>query len=437
MSKILVAIAIAAAAGFGILFGGVLRDPASPAASALVGSQAVEDFKAGFSLNGSTPRLIQSLQSTLGANPKDERTWALLGLAYQQRARETGDPTYYTKSEGALERALALDSKDYLVYSGLGSLALSRHRFREALELGEQALQLSPGTARNYGVIGDALVELGRYPEAFRAFDTMTRLRPSLSAYARISYGRELIGHTAKAIRAMKLAIDAATDAAEPTAWTHVQLGKLDFSHGRYLAAEREYRFALRVFPGYAYGLDALAQVEAALGRIPRAIALERRAVEAIPLPQYVGFLGDLYRTAGRPRLARREYALIGAIERLLNANGVKTDLEIALFDVDHGIRLEHALVRARLAQIERPSIDGDDVLAWALERNGRCAEALHYSQRALRLGTQDALKLFHRGMIERCLGDADAARTWIRRALDLNPRFSLLWGPLARRYAS
>ena len=28
--------------------------------------------------------------------------WALLGLAYQQRARETGDPSYYTKSDGAL-----------------------------------------------------------------------------------------------------------------------------------------------------------------------------------------------------------------------------------------------------------------------------------------------------------------------------------------------
>ena len=46
-------------------------------------------------------------------------------------------------------------------------------------------------------------------------------------------------------------------------------------------------------------------------------------------------------------------------------------------------------------------------MLAWALARNGRCAEALPYSQAALRLGTQDALKFFHRGMIERCLGHA------------------------------
>ena len=73
-------------------------------------------------------------------------------------------------------------------------------------------------------------------------------------------------------------------------------------------------------------------------------------------------------------------------------------------------------------------------MLAWALARNGRCAEAAGYSRRALRLGTQDALKLFHRGMIERCLGNRTAGDTFLRRALTLNPHFSVLWSPVARR---
>src|SRR5205814_3885706 len=179
--------------------------------------------------------------------------------------------------------ALALDSKDYLAVGGLGSLALSRHRFGDALALGEQARALNPYSARTYGVIGDALVELGRYPEAFRAFDTMSRLRPSLSSYARVSYGRELLGHTGNAIKAMRLAVDAATGTAEPTAWTHVQLGKLYFNHGRYALAQREYRLANTIFPNYAYGLDALAQVLAARGRYAQAIAAERPRVGLTP----------------------------------------------------------------------------------------------------------------------------------------------------------
>ncbi len=153
-------------------------------------------------------------------------------------------------------------------------------------------------------------------------------------------------------------------------------------------------------------------------------------------MPQYVTDLGDLLRVAGRDRAARKQYELIGVIRRLLAANGVKTDLETALFDVDHGIDLRGSVALARKAEALRPSIDGDDVLAWALARTGHCAEALTWSRRAVRLGTQDALKFFHRASIEACLGNRAGARAWARRALSLNPHFSLLWAAQARRLA-
>jgi hypothetical protein len=38
---------------------------------------------------------------------------------------------------------------------------------------------------------------------------------------------------------------------------------------------------------------------------------------------------------------------------------------------------------------------------------------------------------------VERCLGREAEAKTWFRRALSLNPHFSLLWGPVARTYAA
>jgi tetratricopeptide (TPR) repeat protein len=435
-SRIALVAAAAALVVTALLFGGVLRESSS-ASPIVVAPQLVESFQAGFSLGASAGDIALQLQETLRSNPSDQRSWVLLGLAYQQRARETGDPGYYGKSEKALRRGLSLTPDDALAISGLGSLALSRHRFREALVQGRRAVALARYTARHYGVVGDALIELGRHREAFAAFDRMNALRPSISSYARVSYGRELIGHTKAAISAMQLAVETAGNAPEPTAWTRVQLGKIYWSHGRLTDAAREYRSALAGFPGYAYALDALAQVEAARGRYVRAIALARRAVEAMPLPQYVANLGDLYRASGKPGLARQQYALIGAIARLLSANGVKTDLEIALFDVDHGIALGRALARTRQAHAERPSIDADDILAWALIRNGRCHEALTYSRRVLRLGTQDALKFFHRGMAERCLGHNAPARTWFRRALALNPHFSILWAPTARRFAA
>jgi tetratricopeptide (TPR) repeat protein len=339
------------------------------------------------------------------------------GNEFAQRARETGDASYYTRAETAYRRAVRLAPDDLPATIGLGAVALARHDFGDALELGRRAVALSPSTARSYGVVGDALVELGRYQQAFEAFNRMVSLKPNVASYARISYARELLGDVAGAADAMRLAIDSAVGEPEALAWSHTQLGKLYWSHGQPRAAEREYRAALAVRPGYVYALEALARVEAARGRLPRGIELARRSAEVLPLPQFVATLGDLLRRSGRQAEAQRQYALVRAIARLQRANGVQVDLELALFDVDHGINLPHALTLARAARAARPSIDGDDVLAWALARNGHCAEALPFSKRALRLGTLDRKKFFHRGVIERCLGHDEEAAHWFRRA--------------------
>ncbi len=162
-----------------LTLGGVLHDSssASPGAAALATSAGVQASPA------DTPALVTRLQETVRLNPNNVTALDSLGLAYQQRARETGDPAYYTKSDEALQRTLAIAPRDLLATSGLGSLALSRHRFREALVLGRRAHAISPTTARNYGVIGDALVELGRYHAAFRP---STRWRAFNPAFPRM-----------------------------------------------------------------------------------------------------------------------------------------------------------------------------------------------------------------------------------------------------------
>jgi tetratricopeptide (TPR) repeat protein len=443
--RLLLLVLAAAVAATATLFGGVLSEaPASDGEGASVAAPIFGTAPAAASSPArDTATEVHRLQTILRGNRDDADSLTMLGLAYEQRARETGDPSYYSRADGVLHEALALAPRSPLVQSGLGSLALARHRFRGALLLGRRAVALGMSTgapralqSRSWGVVGDALVELGRYGAAFGAFDRMMRLEPGLAAYARVSYARELLGHREAALAPMRAAVDSSDGEPEPLAWTSVQLGKLYWSLGRIGEARAQYLRALHALPGYVYALDALAQVEAARGRSAAAVTLERRAVATAPLPQFVAALGDLLAVSGRRAEAQRQYALMGAIRRLLAANGVKTDLEIALFQTDHRIRLHESLALARAGRRDRPSIDGDDVLAWALARNGRCAEALPYSRQALRLGTRDPLKFFHRGMIERCLGHPAEAQAWFRSALALNPHFSILWSPVARRYA-
>ena len=111
--------------------------------------------------------------------------------------------------------------------------------------------------------------------------------------------------------------------------------------------------------------------------------------------------------------------------QRLFSANGVNTDLELALFDTDHG-EPEAGLVAARAEWRRRQSVHVADALAWALYANDRPEEAWRYAQRALALGTRNASFLYHAGMIKLALGDRGAARSLLADALETNPHFSI-----------
>jgi tetratricopeptide (TPR) repeat protein len=235
----------------------------------------------------------------------------------------------------------------------------------------------------------------------------------------------------------MQLALDAAAGTPEPTAWAHVELAKLALGDGRLADAERHVAAALAVSPGYVLALEQLARIEAARGRLARAVATARRAATAVPLPQLVGLLGDLLERQGRARAAARQRATVAAIDRLLTANGLRVDLESAVYRADHRIRPAETVRLARAARADRPSIYGDDALGWALARAGRCSEAERWLDRALRLGTKDALLFFHRGYAAGCAGDSAGMRRWYRKAVAQSPAFSVRWAPVARKAVS
>src|SRR6185312_15336285 len=391
----------------------------------------------GFGRDGGTAGTVARLEGQLRAEGNDPARLSQLGLAYQVRWRDTGNAAFLPLSERALRRVLASRPKDAIATLALGNLALIRHDFRGALVLGREAHRRAPYAARPYGVLGDALLELGRYRLAFATFDRMAALKPSIASYARVAYARELLGDRRGAGTAMGLALDAAGGVPEPTAWAHVELAKLALGGGRVSVAEEHVRAALAVFPGYVLALEQLARVRAARGNLEAATAAARRAVSSVPLPQFVALLGDLLEREGKTAEAARQRATVATIDRLLAANGLRLDLESAVFRADHRVRPAETVRLARRARAARPSIYGDDALGWALARAGRCSEAEPWLDRALRLGTRDALLYFHRGYAAGCAGDRAEMRAWYRKALDQSPAFSVRWAPVARKALS
>ena len=379
-------------------------------------------------IESATDRAIAPLQQRLARTPDDATLLNRLGFAYLQKARESGDPSFYTKADGVFQKSLTIDASDQSALIGASTVAAARHDFAQALTYAQQARDRDPEDPDANGSLGDALIELGRYDEALSAFQVMLDTRPDLNAYVRVAYARELHGDPEGAIEAMRLALEASRPTGETAAWVRSQLGNLYFNRGEFAGASEQYKASLSAFPGYIHALAGLARVAAADEDYDQAIELYGEVVSRQPMLDHVAALGDVYRAAGREADAERQYDLASAIDSLYRANGINTDVEMALFLADHELRLDGALAQAQTAYQARPgSIRAADVLSWALYKAGRYDEAAVYSREALLLGTQDPLLLFHAGMISHESGDDDDARGYLSSALELNPRFSVL----------
>jgi len=333
-----------------------------------------------------------------------------LASAYLLRVRETYDPSLYAKASDLLDQAAARAPADADVAIASGNLALSQHDFAAALRWGLIAQAAAPARPAAYGVLTDAYVELGRYPEAVDAAQRMVDLRPDLASYSRVSYLRELHGDLAGAIDAMRRAIDAGAPRTEGTAWSEVQLGNLYLAQNDVDSAERAYENALQRVDGYVFAVAGQAKVRAARGDLAGAAALDEQAARRLPVPDFVIALADLHARLGNADRAAQDAALVTAMEVLFKANGVRTDVDLALFDADHGLRLDDALATARAEYTIRPSVTVAMTLAWTEYKTGDLKSASAHAAEALRLGWRDPVAVHRAALIAQAAGDVSLA---------------------------
>ncbi|MFI6919249.1 tetratricopeptide repeat protein [Nonomuraea spiralis] len=342
----------------------------------------------------------ESLQERLRRLPGDYRGWARLAAQYVDQARVTGDPSYYTKAEGAIGTAARLRPDDDAVLTGQAALAAGRHDFTRAASLAERAIAANPYGSAAYGVLADARTQLGDLPAARRAVDRMLGLHPGVGAFARASYAAELRGDQAGARSFLEYAHDDAWAPAD-VAYARYYLGELALHSGDLTKAAGWYAEALRAYPAYTPALAGRARTAALAGRLPEALDLYERVVERLPLPQYLIEQGETRLKAGLPA----DWTLLRAQRKLFQAAGVRDDLTWAEFEADHGDPAA-AVRHARAEYARNPNLVAADALAWALYRAGEPREALTYTRKATATGWRNPLLRYHRAVIERALGE-------------------------------
>ena len=362
----------------------------------------------------------------------DAQAWIGLGNALMQRSRETPDAASYAQAKAAFREALAIAPVNTQAMLGLAWAHNSAHEFAEGERWAQRALAFDPRSPDAHALLGDAAVELGDYEAAFEHYQAALDLRPSLASYSRAAHLLWLTGDAQRARWLMQKAIDAGGPYRENIAWCRAELALMLFHGGALVLAEQHASAALTEAPDNPHVLATMGRIEAARGNYAQAIEHYARAADLLPHHDALVGLGDLYALMGRHDDAERIYAQIIALHRAAEANDPtgttqpqpQGNVRLARFLADHDRGLDRALLEAEAAYRNYRNVLVADTLAWAYYKLGRYGDARTMIGEALEWNTPDASILFHAGMIHLGLGDAAGARTYLHRALNLNPRF-------------
>lgn len=384
---------------------------------------------------------IRFLEDRVKKDPDDFIALNKLAGYYQLKLRETGNLQWLALIKRTAQASLKTMPAEQN-YGGLSLLAQSEfaeHNFAAARDHARKLIELDGGKAYPHQMLGDALLELGDYEGAEKAFHDMERRgRGTYSAETRLGRMAMLHGDNDGARKhytnALLLALEVFPPERETVAWMRWQLGELAFNTGDYVAAEKHYRDSLTTFPDYYRALTGLGRTEAAQGDLKAAIENYEHATKILPDPIFVATLGDLYQLAGRKPEANAQFALCEKLAALGAAGGNVYDRQLANFYADHDLKPQEAYNLAKREYEARRDIYGSDALAWAALKAGHRDEAQRAIKEALRLGTQDAKLFYHAGMIARDAGDRTAVRDYLQRAIKLNPQFDPRQAPIAKQ---
>ena len=380
------------------------------------------------STTASTEARVRDLDIAFFVRRATEDPWSsadrgrLAGL-YLQRARETGAFTDLQRAESLAVRALGLrESRNDEVYSVLAAARLGLHDFTGALDAARTLVERDPGDPHRRAVLGEVLLELGRYEEAaviFRALEPETSQLPVATRLARWYELTGRIGHARNVMRyALRRVEQEGHTTREQEGWYHLRLGEIELKMGAVERADSLFVRGLARFPDDYRLLGARARAAAWRRDWATAIDAGERAIAIHLDPATLGVVSEAYSALGDSSQAA-SYA------RAMRATALAQPGPIhrawGLFLLDHGTEAETVLARARQELRTRRDVYGYDLVAWALHALGRDDEAWPHMTRALAQGTEDALLWRHAADIATARGDTTTAREFALRSVHLN----------------
>ncbi len=382
-----------------------------------------------------TQTAIQAWQQRLQQNPHSYLNYLLLSQSYLQRARETGDVSYYVKAEAAVRQAAEINPTYREIKPLLAQILYSLHDFHGALEVAK--VSVDSGSIRSLATLGDVYQALGHYQEAADVYHRWEQIKPSASLYSRQAALQDVTGHFESALTLMQQATAAAYTEGyygESLAWHEFQLGELYWKVADLGAAATHFQQALDIYPNYYLALAGLGRVAAAQEDYDVAITYYSQATAQIPQPDLLATLGDLYLITGQADQAEVNYSTVEFIGQLAEINQQVYNRQLVLFYADHDRNLDQAVDLAERELQDRQDLLGWDAAAWAHFKHHDLDQAQAAIDQALNLDPYYASIYYHAGLIAQARGHGEQAQHFLEHALALHPRFDPLQAPRAQQ---
>ncbi len=347
---------------------------------------------------------ISAARLAIQKSPKSPAAYNALSLALTFRARETGDPTYYTQAEEQLAKALEIDPGNLESLRTQIWLSLGRHEFKRALVQATALNKKVPDDLLTYAFLVDANAELGNYKEAETASDWLLNLRPgTIPGLTRAAYLRELFGDIEGALDFMGKAFQRTPpNETEDLAWILAHVSHLQLLLNNLPAAEEAAQESLRLFPEYHYGLASLARVRARQGHMDEAAGLYARRYKVAPHPENQFDWARALHEAGEKTQAKDLFAKFEPASRKEMTGTDNSNRELIFYYTDIAPNPVEALKIARLEASGRQDVFTLDALAWALYTNGQYEEANVQIERAISVGIREPQILRHAAEIQK-----------------------------------
>lgn len=347
---------------------------------------------------------LRDWQKQVGAAGAKAEAFNRLAWAFVAKARRTLDAGYYKLAETTVDLRDAQFGADPESRLLRGHVLHNLHRFAEA-EVVARKLVSDRGSALDFALLCDTLMEQGKLSDAVSACQQLVNLKPGVEAYSRIAHLRWLKGDLPGALAMMETAERASSPRDRETrAWLLVRLSGYALQSGQINRALSLADDAVNSSVAYPPALLARGRALLALGKTKQAIEPLKRAAELNPLPEYQWWLADALCASGDSATAEKTEALIR------QRGEVSDPRTLALFLATRGETSAEALRLAKAELENRADVLTHDAIAWALAARGDAAAAEIEIKLALAEKTRDARLFWHAGEIALLRGDRSTA---------------------------